>query len=235
MPFPPDINLAVEEARTRSRRYLDSDGLHYMIFGVVLLLWGGRAYLEAKFHPFHPSPGGPTPIENTPFFGTGTDWLLTLATWALLFFGFRYKRIVDWVRKRVTYPRTGYVAGPSGTRKLEFGHILIVVPVFVFILGIPFSDSGVVHRYGLWIVAASFLVSFAGLLRCRRANAAHFLYIVVPAAAFVLWWYLVLFRHLMHSQGLAVLLVLQGVSFVVIGLIHLFAYIRHNPRTKPPL
>jgi hypothetical protein len=235
MPSQSDIDLAVEEARARSRRYLDSDGFHYIIFGVVLLLWGGRAYLEAKFNPLHPSGGISNPLEDTHPFGTRTDWLLSLVTWALLLFISRYKRIVEWVRGHVTYPRTGYVVSPSGARKIEFGHILIVVPVFVFALGMPFSDSEVAHSYGLWIVAASFLVSFAGILRCRRARAAQFLYILFPAAAFVLWWYFVLLKHIMRSQGLTVLLVLQGVSFLAIGLIHLFLYIRHNPRTKSPL
>jgi hypothetical protein len=177
-----DLNSAVQEARVRSKRYRDSDGLSYLVFGLLLILWGAKEYMEARLHP---SPGGVSgPFDGDHFFGSPVDWLLGVAGATIFIFLAKLREIIEWVKRRVTYPRTGYVA-TVGARELEFGHILMMAPIFVLILGAPFSDSPISYRYGLWIVGASFLVSFAGVLRCRRARAPEFLYIAFPAAGFV--------------------------------------------------
>lgn len=208
----------------RSTRYRDADGIAYLIFGVFLILCGARSYISTRLHPFPPPVGISDPVGFAPLFGSTGDWLLGLAS-AVLFIVFgRLKEIIEWVKRCVTYPRTGYVATTAGSRNLELGHVLMMVPVFVLIVGIPLTDTPASRRLGLWILAASFLVSFAGVLMCRRARAAEFLYIVFPASAFVLAW------HFRRPDLMGSLLTMQGTAFVVIGLIHLFLYLRRNPR-----
>jgi hypothetical protein len=228
-----DLDSAVQDARVRSKRDRDSDGLSYLVFGALLILWGAKGYMEAKLHPYPPPGGVSGPFDSAHFFGSPKDWLLDLAGAVLLISLARLQEIIEWVKRRITYPRTGYVA-TVGARELEFGHILMMAPVFVIILGAPFSDSPVARHCGLWIVAASFLVSFAGVLRCRRARAPEFLYIAFPAAGFVFWWNFVSWEHFIRGSTLimASLFTVQGIGFVAIGLIHLFFYLRHNPRTQ---
>jgi hypothetical protein len=228
-----DLDYAVQEARVRSKRDRDSDGLSYLVFGALLILWGAKGYMEARLHPYSPPGGVSGPFDSAHFFGSSKDWLPDLAGAVLLVSLARLREIIEWVKRRITYPRTGYVAA-VGARELEFGHILMMAPVFVIILGASFFDSPIARRYGLWIVATSFLVSFAGVLRCRRARAPEFLYIAFPAVGFVFWWNFIKWEHFMRGSNLimASLLTVQGIGFVAIGLIHLFLYLRRNPRIQ---
>src|SRR5580700_10382200 len=43
-----DLDSAVQDARVRSKRDRDSDGLSYLVFGALLILWGAKGYMEAK-------------------------------------------------------------------------------------------------------------------------------------------------------------------------------------------
>lgn len=209
----------------RSTRYRDADGLAYLVFGIFLILCGARTYIGAKVNPF-PAPGISNPLDDPHFLGSPMDWLLGLVSGILAIAFARLREIIEWVKGRVTYPRTGYVATPSGSRELEFGHVLMMAPVFVLIVGAPFAETPFSHRFGLWTVAASFLMSFAGVLKCRKARVAEFLYLAFPAAAFVVAW------HFRRPDFLASLFTMQGAAFVLIGLIHLYSYLRNNPRSR---
>ncbi len=223
----PDFDAALPGAQPRSTRYRAADGLPYMFFGVFLLIWGVVMIRSASYRPVE------RPLAaGWVHFLVPADWRPVLGFWAVWLPLIASPKIIEWVRRRFVYPRTGYVAIASGVRKLEFGHFLIAVPVFVFALGAPYLGSPVASQYGLWIVAASLLVSFAGVLRCQGFRGSEFLYIAFPAAAFVLWKYFATSKHLIPRHSFTALFALQGIAFVAIGLIHLFLYIRRYPRTQ---
>jgi hypothetical protein len=93
-------NITATQINTPGRRaaaYWYVDGLPEIVFGLLALGWSGFAII-AKFHP-------------------GNKWIL-LSTWLLLyglftFLMYRDKKILDFIKARITYPRTGYVQPPE--------------------------------------------------------------------------------------------------------------------------
>lgn len=89
--FTPNLFLAEE----RSWSYWFADGLPQLLVGIAAMLFG--FYLLTGDKPY----------------GNNLRTYLTLA--ALLIYGFillRAEQILEWLKERLTYPRTGYAASP---------------------------------------------------------------------------------------------------------------------------
>ena len=84
---------AVLEARRRARDYWDIDGLPALLAGATTVLLG-VTWLPSDSH--RPWPGA--------------AFVLWLVAW---FFLAEYKGTLEWLKSRITYPRTGYVAPPK--------------------------------------------------------------------------------------------------------------------------
>jgi hypothetical protein len=83
----PETNTVILEAKRRARDYWDIDGLPALRAGAIIVLWG----------VFWPSTGMRGSVLA----------MVVLAVWILS----RKKRgILEWLKDRITYPRTGYVA-----------------------------------------------------------------------------------------------------------------------------
>jgi len=93
-------NISATQINTPGRRaaaYWFIDGLPEIVFGLFALGWSGFVII-ANFHSV-----------NT--------WIL-LSTWLLLYSSFTFlmyrdKKILDFIKTRITYPRTGYVQPPE--------------------------------------------------------------------------------------------------------------------------
>src|SRR6478736_7842102 len=100
---------AINEVGFRAKEYWSSDGIPALVFGaayIVLFLeicaWVGLLYL-------------------IPYLNRNWLWLFNSALVAfpvagflsVVWFGLRHEDIIEFVKSRTTYPRTGYVAPPS--------------------------------------------------------------------------------------------------------------------------
>jgi len=97
----PETSNAILEARRRARDYWDIDGLPALLAGAATVSFG-VLFL-------------PTDNHLPRWWGTG----LTLGVFAVYSFA-ESKRALEWLKSRITYPRTGYVpppqAGPDAER-----------------------------------------------------------------------------------------------------------------------
>lgn len=89
----PPSSSPVLDAERRARSYWYIDGLPQIVGGVALLLFATLLWLFLRW-----------PISNVTI---GFILLLTF-----LAITFRAQQILEWVKSRVTYPRTGYAAVP---------------------------------------------------------------------------------------------------------------------------
>ena len=87
----PETSNAILEAKRRARDYWDIDGLPALLAGATTVLFG-VAWLPTD----RPWPGA--------------AFVLWLIAW---FFLVESKGILEWLKSRITYPRTGYVAPPK--------------------------------------------------------------------------------------------------------------------------
>jgi len=91
----PETSNAILEARRRARDYWDIDGLPALLEGAITVLLG-VILLPPESH-------GPWP---------GAAFVLWLCIW--FFLGERERKgALDWLKRRITYPRTGYFAPPK--------------------------------------------------------------------------------------------------------------------------
>jgi multisubunit Na+/H+ antiporter MnhF subunit len=97
----------VLNAERRAWSYWFVDGLANLVTGALCLLLAG-SYLLVAFHPHTRSPL----VIGGAFTGFGI--------YAAVFF--RLRQTLEWLKSRITYPRTGYTAAPSFTADSNAGH-----------------------------------------------------------------------------------------------------------------
>lgn len=95
------------QAERRTWSYWFVDGLSNLVTGALCLLLAGTFLLAAS----HPHTRSPLVIGAT---GLG------IAIYAIMFF--RLRQTLEWLKSRITYPRTGYTAPPSFTVDNTAGH-----------------------------------------------------------------------------------------------------------------
>ncbi len=82
----------------RAAAYWFADGLPELLCGAAMALAGGSMVLTRTFH-----------VKWIGFVGLGA----TLLYWVLICSESFSRAILDWLKRRVTYPRTGYVTPPA--------------------------------------------------------------------------------------------------------------------------
>lgn len=97
----------VAQAERRAWSYWFVDGLSNLVTGALCLLVAG-VFLLIAFHPHTRSPL----ILGTAEMG------IVIYTIVL----FRLRQTLEWLKSRITYPRTGYTAAPSFTEDNNAGH-----------------------------------------------------------------------------------------------------------------
>jgi MFS family permease len=95
----PETNSAIFEAKRRARDYWDIDGLPALVAGAVAFLWGVLS-LSGSWH---------LPLWTSALFiGLWFFWIFLL---------WKRKVALEWLKSRITYPRTGYAAPPGADPK----------------------------------------------------------------------------------------------------------------------
>lgn len=93
----PETSNAILEAKRRARDYWDIDGLPAILLGANTVLLGVLVWLPLDRH---------------------RSWWGVALVFGLfaLFFLSESKKTLEWLKGRITYPRTGYVAPPKADR-----------------------------------------------------------------------------------------------------------------------
>jgi hypothetical protein len=230
-----DSQTPVLQAEQRSWAYWFADGLPYLIAGAACLLIG-LALLGAQARPRKPL-------------------VIVLVAVALVLYGvvfFRMKQVIEWLKSRITYPRTGYTATPYFADQQD------PLPVDLTMLTMNgadakrASDIGRLHddrKHQAWLVvvltalgigvawfidsrwiclAAGVLAGLAIWVGARKNE--RVLWIEVVAFPFVGYWLLIL--HVGRVDRIALFVVGGGLSLVCLGGVRLFQYLRRNPAPR---
>jgi intracellular septation protein A len=227
-----ELQSPVLRAEQRSWSYWFDDGLPNLVAGVACLLIG-FGMLAAQARPRKPL-------------------VIVFGAIAFVLYGvvlIRMKQVIEWLKARITYPRTGYAAPPYFTQDMD------TLPLDLTVLTLNGADAkkawntGRLHedrnrRAGLvvgltlmglaaawfiesrWIcLAAGILVGLAIWLGTRKHERASWIEVVAfPFAGM----YSLIFRT-GKVDRLAVFVVGGGLALVLTGGLRLFQYLRRNP------
>ena len=214
------FSAAVQSARQRAVRYWDIDGLRSILAGLVSLFFGLETAILQKLGQF---------------FGVAGGALLGLClAFGVFWLGLNEKEILDRIKQRVTYPRTGFVPGPASAEDVLFDSSPSDLRRALFSLDvlclIPSSIVWVILIAGLavsvWIrltVLIQFVLTTA-LLKRKRGRSIELGATVCFVAGFG-YCFLTWPRTSVH-----VACAIYGAGLVLVGVYRLALYLRSNPR-----
>jgi hypothetical protein len=199
--------IDIRELERRPRRYWNIDGIPELVLGVVWVLWG-VALLVGEALP------------------RGAAWRVywMVMPAVLVLGGMAANQITKALKRRVTYPRTGYVELPAPTAAVRGGAAAIAVGAAAVVAGLILKGrtTGAEHTAP---VAIGLLFSLAFLIASVRERAPHLLALAgvalmlgIAVATLGLGW-----------SGLNWLLVAMGVASTAVGGWRLRRYVRAHP------
>ena len=212
-----DLTPSVLTARQRALYYRDASGISELVVGAALIVFGSQDYVSAKLVPLG-------------HMGQVLVALGIILVYGLLMLG--NKAIVEWLKERLIYPRTGYVCTPDEHVRTETerrGSFPIFL-VLAAIIGFGFFASSFV-TYARWIWSVGMFVLFASYVFVSgqfKLDPARSLLCLVPMTGGLAWW-----TFAKPSPPLDWLLVVVGASLSFTGLIRLLVYLFRNPRPTP--
>lgn len=226
-----DIHSPVLDAEQRSWHYWFVDGLPNLVAGTACLLIG-FFLLTAQARPRKP-------------------FVLGFGVAAMVLYGvllFRMKQVIEWLKARITYPRTGYAAPPYFTNDND------TLPFDLTTLSLSGTDakrSSDVERLGqdrrrrAWLVIALLLLAVGATWFIES----RWICLVVGlVASFSLWWgtrdneraawiemiafpfvgfYLLIFPVAQRNR-MTFFVLGGGLALVLSGAFSLVRYLRHN-------
>ena len=200
----------IEKIEKRTVQSFYDDGLFEIVLGVVLLLLGGYFFAQAA------AP------ENSKW-GAELSGIFVLV---IVFAGFFVKRILRFLKRRITYPRTGYVSfkkkEPSPKRRLatvSVGALMGALATALYNL----SPSVRVLLPGL----NGLLFAFVVLLIAHRVGLIR-IYLLAAASAVI--GFAVTSAGIGDIKGVSLYYGLFGAALIVSGLAALIVYLRRSPR-----
>jgi hypothetical protein len=205
-----EIIQPVAEVRDRVARYRDLDDLPYLFTGLALVFWGISFSIPSEI----------------PSLGLLGRILTATGTWVPIWLFIYQGKLTDWVKARITYPRTGYVAPDPQTRDWGFPEVLIFLPIFLLFASMPFSASFDRFLFG-WALPVSLVFPVVGALMRRKALASEFVYVLGPILLGLICW--LIFRP---AKPFGFLFILIGAILSFAGFIRLVHYLWQNPRTQ---
>ena len=195
----------IHETMKQTRRYWYIDGISEMAAGLIILIIGGFFAIV----PLIPS-------------DSVRVWVLAVGQPALVILGVIFgSRVVGYIKERVTYPRTGYVAFRKKNRKRRWGRIALAM-VLSASLGMLFSLLfNLISARWVPTIAAAFMSLFF-LVIAYNLGLARFVGLAVYILAvglLVSWW--------MPSEpvDMAAMMGLTGLGLLVSGAFTLRAYL----------
>jgi xanthosine utilization system XapX-like protein len=198
----------IRDAERRAKRYFYDDGLTEIAFGIMLFLLGAYFYGESIFRDRAPVRG-----------------ILDVAFMLLILSGaFLIKRVISFLKFRITYRRTGYV---SYKKKEMSPRRKIFASVAGALVGVAWSLLAVkAPSFKIWMAALNGLLwGIAVYLLARRTEIGRFYGL---AAASVVIGLVVAFAGFGDFKGLGLYYGLFGASVVISGFAALILYLRRS-------
>jgi len=219
----------VLDASQRAWRYWFSDGLTNLVVGVGILLM--------SYSIMNPPHWPPKPFALA-------AWAIALVLYVLT--TVRHREIVEWLKAKTTYPRTGYVSTPAndplcmaatslrgGSPQPEEATRLAAArrrSVYLKLALVVVASIGmiVIHQSWKWI-AAGIIIAIAMLIARKQYRVSW----IIPVGFPLLGLYLTLYATDRHTAPSHFLLG-WGVLFVLDGGYTLVRYLLANPLPKEP-
>jgi len=200
-------SVDVDGVTRRAQRYWLEDGLVEIMFGLMTSVPLGMFWAASAI------PRGPF-LDFVSLGGIQALWLaLTLSS----LWGFKK------LKKRVTFPRTGYVALPQPTTK---SRIFMWATFGAFLVVFTMLTSAQLDRLAIPASAVIFGLALIGQgLQVRVPRMAWEGMLTLLIGAFLYG-----FTDLKGSKGVMALLVMMGVSMAIIGALRLRSFVKANPR-----
>jgi|HubBroStandDraft_1064217.scaffolds.fasta_scaffold04978_5 hypothetical protein len=203
-----DIHSPVLDAEQRARNYWFLDGLPNLVTGMVLLLMG-FALLAGQMKPERPLLVG----------------VSLVAVVLYLTFALRIRQVVEWLKARITYPRTGYTAPPYLTEDsaLSPGRKRRAWVLIGFMVGVILVTRFVESR---WICLAVGLLAGVSLwLAIRKSEKVSWIDLLTfPVVGSCLTVFPVAPRDRLPFFVLG-----AGLALALSGTLRLVQYLRRNP------
>ncbi len=207
------IDLSPQSFERRVRRYWVEDGLAEMVVGVGFVLLAFLLWLSAR-------PGAVAQIRI---------WGLIRTLYILAFvLGTRW--IVQRLKWRITYPRTGYLAYPRQRLSRRLFRILIAAAAFagVAFLGLTLlTDSPRAYLLVLTLVMTGLYLGMAWSQAWGR-GVGYALVVLLSGGAALVWWDHPIWGDLIRQGGLH--FVALGLAQILGGAWALWRYLRRHPR-----
>jgi hypothetical protein len=199
----------IEKIEKRTVQSFYDDGLFEIALGFIFLVFGGYIF-------------GQTIVpEGSPLNAVFS----VLFVLVIVSSGFLVNRIVRFLKRRITYPRTGYVAYKkrelSPKRRLAAGIVGGVIAALFTLLAIAPSVKALLPALN------GLLGAFAVLLFANKVGLIRF-YILSAASAVI--GIAVTVAGVGDSKGISLYWSLFGAALIVSGLATLVAYLRKSPR-----
>ena len=199
----------IEKIEKRTVQSFYDDGLFEIALGFIFLVFGGYIF-------------GQTIVpEGSPLNAVFS----VLFVLVIVSSGFLVNRIVRFLKRRITYPRTGYVAykkkEPSPKRRLAAGIVGGVIAALFTLLAIAPSVKALLPALN------GLLGAFAVLLFANKVGLIRF-YILSAASAVI--GIAVTAAGVGDSKGISLYWGLFGAGLIVSGLATLVVYLRKSPR-----
>ena len=203
----------IDKIEKRTVRSYYEDGLTEIALGLVFLLLGAYFYAEATLPP------GSTVLT----FVSSAGFLGIFAA------AFLVNRLLRFLKRRITYPRTGYVsfkkkeAGPK--RRFAAAAVAMVISAGLAVL------YGLSPSVRLLLPAVNgLLFAVAGLLVANRIGLVRF-YILAAASAVI--GVGLTAAGAGDAKGVSLFYLLFGAAVILTGAAALAIYLRRNPRPAP--
>jgi hypothetical protein len=206
-----NLTPSVLTARRRALYYSDANGITEVVVGAALIVFGSRDYFAAKLAPLG------TFAREFAFFGT-------IILYGLLILG--NKRIAEWLKERLIYPRTGYVSTPDEDEEIGASPRESLLVVLAFLIGIVLFAFFAFHAR--WILSLAMLLLFtsyvfvSGQSKLDPLRSSLFL---IPLIGGLAWW-----TFAKPIPSFNSLFTVLGGSLAIAGAIRLSLYLHRNPQ-----
>src|SRR5271165_3373192 len=171
------MTLSILAARQRAFHYRDADGISECLTGLGLALIGSQDFFQAKLAPFG------TFARVIPLVGF-------LVLFSALLLG--NKAITEWIKERLIYPRTGYVAPREDEANQEVSgrNFLYIFLIFTYFFAVIFLASRFpAQSRWIWSAAAILLqISVMFISGEYKRDPLHCVLFLVSLLAGLWWW-----------------------------------------------
>jgi hypothetical protein len=227
----------IQEAQRRSRQYWFEDGFQLLLIGTLFLL-----FAFFILYPRHHSYSLVSVVLS--FSVLGLYFLVAL----------RQRQILEWLKARITYPRTGYVSPPYSTEETHLPIVLTPLSA-VGADANPSEDaarSDTRRKRQVWLASVLTLVAIVPIMFVRTSWTYSATGVLMAAVLWVgshherrlswillagfplvgFWMSMFLSSGIKAPERVANFLASAGFLFFLDGAVSLFRYLFRHPRLK---